>query len=293
MKKVLTVIAVVVFALALAACTKNSFGVQSNGERADITAEGIAEGTASTSITVKAGYGIVINPLLDRGSITVHIEDSKGATVFDEKVEGKIAVLVDVSAGEYALKLTANKATGTMSILPYDKVAQAQAAGTIDDALNTATGKNTEELGVGMANPWTDAETAAEAAANAKLDSFTVPPEGFEISLGKLDAWSYRSMIGIAQANGGVADASLLVRKGVFSDDSDISGDYATYTFKWMRNVGNVEVTCFGNVEGKAAKTIWVVDDTAYCLLARIQNDDDETFGLGYDDVSALVGGIN
>ena len=282
MKKVLAVIAVVVLALALAACTKNSFGVQSNGERADNTAEGIAEGTASTSITVKAGYGIVINPLLDRGSITVHIEDSKGATVFDEKVEGKIAVLVDVSAGEYDLKLTANKATGTMSILPYDKVAQAQAADTIDDALNTATGKNTEELGVGMANPWTDAESAAEAAA----------PEGFEISLGKLDAWSYRSMIGIAQANGGVADVSLLVRKGVFSDDSDISGDYATYTFKWMRNVGNVEVTCFGNVEGKAAKTIWVIDDTAYCLLARTQNDDDETFGLGYDDVSALVGGI-
>ena len=51
------------------------------------------------------------------------------------------------------------------------------------------------------------------------------------------------------------------------------------------------EVTCFGNREGEATKTIWQSGDYYYSITAEGLGGD-EDFGLNADDLSSLINGI-
>lgn len=142
-------------------------------------------------------------------------------------------------------------------------------------------------------NPWHKADSLAEAAEKAGLDGFEVP-EGTEISLGNLNAELYQYMDGIAEIRIPVAAVEMTMRKGradAAAEPGDISGDYTEYAHSWTQNVKGLEISCFGNREGEATKTIWQSGDYCYSILAQGAGGDDD-FGLSADDISTLVNGI-
>ncbi len=146
-----------------------------------------------------------------------------------------------------------------------------------------------------MANPWSDVASAEEAAAGAGIDSFSVPL-GVEISLGTIEESQTRfsCMKGIAQMDSDVAAVGLCIRKGTADaavEEGDISGDYGTYAHTWTQNVKGLELTCSGNREGEATKTIWTSGDYCYCILAMGLGGDTD-YGLSEADLNSLVNAI-
>lgn len=155
------------------------------------------------------------------------------------------------------------------------------------------TGAVPADEGVGMANPWSDVETPSEAAEGAGLDGFSIP-EGTEIYLGEVKVSQCRYMEGIAEAVIDYPASQLVIRKGLASaaaEEGDISGDYNEYANTWTQNINGIEVTCFGDKEDAAAKTIWQADDMCYSINA-IALGGEEAFGLSADDLSSLINGI-
>lgn len=149
-----------------------------------------------------------------------------------------------------------------------------------------------EEM-TGMANPWSAAESASAAAEGAGIDGFEIP-EDSEISLGTVKVEEYRYMDGIAEADIPIGAVEMTIRKGradAAAEDGDISGDYNTYANEWTQNIKGLEVSCFGNREGEATKTIWSLDDTLFSITAYGAGGDDD-FGLSADDLSSLINGI-
>lgn len=145
---------------------------------------------------------------------------------------------------------------------------------------------------IGMANPWSDAGTLAEAAEGAGIDGFSIP-EGAEISLGAVNVTEARYMEGLAEAVVEFPAVEMTIRKGNASitEDGDVSGDYNEYANTWTQNIKGLEVTCFGNREGEATKTIWQVEDTCYSITAYGLGGDTD-YGLSADDLNSLINGI-
>ena len=161
-----------------------------------------------------------------------------------------------------------------------------------DDMVFEYAGMVPDDGSVGMANPWSDAGTLAEAAEGAGLDGFSIP-EGAEISLGEVNLTEARYMEGLAEAVVEFPAVEMTIRKGNASvaTDGDISGDYNEYANTWTQNIKGLEVTCFGNREGDATKTIWQVDDTCYSITAYGLGGDTD-YGLSPDDLNSLINGI-
>jgi hypothetical protein len=145
---------------------------------------------------------------------------------------------------------------------------------------------------VGIANPWSTADSLGAAAEGAGLDGFSIP-EDAEISLGKVELTEARYMEGLAEAYVAFPAVDLTIRKGLsaLAEDGDISGDYNKYANTWTQNIKGLEVTCFGNREGDATKTIWTVDDTCYSITAYGMGGDTD-YGLSPDDINSLINGI-
>lgn len=161
-----------------------------------------------------------------------------------------------------------------------------------DDMVFEYAGMVPDDGGIGMANPWSDAGTLSEAAEGAGLDGFSIP-EGAEISLGEVNVTEARCMEGLAEAVVEFPAVEMTIRKGNASvaADGDISGDYNEYANTWTQNIKGLEVTCFGNREGDATKTIWQVDDTCYSITAYGLGGDTD-YGLSPDDLNSLINGI-
>ena len=109
----------------------------------------------------------------------------------------------------------------------------------------------------------------------------------------------YRYMDLLAEANGYVGAAELTVRKGVNRPDhdvgydtADVSGDYTAYAYEWTIEAGGWQIRCFGNEEGRTMKAIWSSDNFSYCILVRGHGGLRNVYGLGSDDIAALVGAI-
>ena len=161
-----------------------------------------------------------------------------------------------------------------------------------DEKVFEYAGMAPEGENVGMANPWSDVSTLDEAAAGAGLDMFSIPEEA-EISLGEVKLSQARYMEGLAEAVVEYPAVEMTIRKGKASiaTDGDISGDYNEYANTWTQNIKGLEVTCFGNREGDATKTIWQVDDTCYSITAYGLGGDTD-YGLSPDDLNSLINGI-
>ena len=152
---------------------------------------------------------------------------------------------------------------------------------------------------ISLANPWTEADSAEAAADGAGVGFLTLPEAGTEMDGGPIGWDNYRFMDLLAEANGYVGAAELTVRKGVVRPDhdvgydtSDVSGDYNSYAHEWTIEAMGWQVRCFGNEEGRTMKAIWSSDNFSYCILIRGQGDLWDVYGLGADDVAALVGAI-
>ncbi len=161
-----------------------------------------------------------------------------------------------------------------------------------DDMVFEFAGMVPDDGGIGMANPWSDAGTLAEAAEGAGVDGFSIP-EGAEISLGEVNVTEARYMEGLAEAVVEFPAVEMTIRKGNASvaGNGDVSGDYNEYANTWTQNIKGLEVTCFGNREGDATKTIWQVDDTCYSITAYGLGGDTD-YGLSPDDLNSLINGI-
>ena len=150
-----------------------------------------------------------------------------------------------------------------------------------------------EENNEGIANPWTEAKTAEEAAEGAKLDSFDV--EGIEISLGKVEPAKYRYMTGLAEAEVPIGAVEMTIRKGDSGQtdfgDSDCSGDYNDYKYNWTEEIDGMEVFCYGNRKGESTKTAWTGEKYSFAVLAHGAGGDDD-YGLPPEDVEIMVKSI-
>ena len=144
---------------------------------------------------------------------------------------------------------------------------------------------STASASVGVPDPWSDVASAAEAAEGAGLKSFSVPDAGISLTIGKLGDWSFRCMDGIAQAKTTADDVEIIIRKGVYAGDGDISGDYNSYEYEWPLTLKGLMVNCAGHSENAANKVLWVAHDDAYCILA-------DGAGLSPDDINSLINAI-
>ena len=157
----------------------------------------------------------------------------------------------------------------------------------------------TDGSSVSMPNPWTEADSAKAAADGAGVGYFTLPDAGTEVVGGPIGWDNYRYMDLLAEANGYVGAAELTVRKGVNRPDhevsydtTDVSGDYTAYAHEWTIETNGWQIRCFGNEEGRVMKAIWPSDNFSYCILVRGQSDIRDVYGLGADDIAALVDAI-
>ena len=167
------------------------------------------------------------------------------------------------------------------SAAPKEEPAATEAEDTVEKT-GTADEENT-----GLANPWTDVGSSEEAAKGAGIDSFVIAEDPV-IDLGENFERTYRCMDGIAEARLEYPASALTVRKGTNAEDGDISGDYTEYAETWTQDVDGIEVTCFGNWEGDASKSIWNVDGMYYSIVAEGLGGDDD-FGLNAERLTEMV----
>ncbi len=118
--------------------------------------------------------------------------------------------------------------------------------------------EETGETGTGtgfmqIPNPWSEAETLAEAAEKAKVGTFLAP-----VVAGGTGTQIFRWMDGLAETQVLYADgARLVVRKGVKTESGDISGDYNVYAARWTETVDGKTVACAGAAEGSVSLATW------------------------------------
>ena len=140
-----------------------------------------------------------------------------------------------------------------------------------------------------IANPWSDAASAEEAAKGAGLDAFPLP-EGAVADLGEPIAIIYSYMDGMAQARYEFPASAVTVRTAKIAEGDlfDISGDYNTYANEWTEYIDNIPIACAGNREGDSTKTYWGDGDIAHSLVAEGLGGD-ENFGLNVERLTAFV----
>lgn len=288
-KRIIALAMALVMAVTLAACASASLKVDSDDSGIHAVATGGASGSANGSITIEEHYGLCVNHIVSKGSFHIKATNESGAVVFEKDITDNVADLVPVQ-GEIEVEIEAKDAEGTIDVIAYDISAQAEADSKLDDALEQE-GVNREE--VGLANPWSSAATAESAAEGAGVGYFEVPEAGTKLDGGTV-AWSgYQYMKNLAEADGAIEASELTVRKGLKQDSEDVSGDYNEYAHTWDITVGDWQVHCFGNDEGKAQKVTWVSDNFSYSIGVRAQDEESaEVVTLSEADVTALVGAI-
>lgn len=171
--------------------------------------------------------------------------------------------------------------------------ASASATSASSEAASSASGAtagaSSSSESTSIANPWSDAASAEEAAKGAGLDAFPLP-EGEIADLGAPLEITYSYMDGMAQARYEFPASAVVVRTAKIApgDSFDISGDYNTYANEWTEVIGDVSVACAGNREGESTKTYWGEDTIAHSLSAEGLGGDMD-FGLNVDRLTVFV----
>ena len=145
---------------------------------------------------------------------------------------------------------------------------------------------------VGIPNPWTEDENAEAAAQAAVVGYFDLPENGTEYEGGRLDWMTFRHMDSLAEAEGNIGAAEIVVRKGLKQNSDDVSGDYTEYAHEWTQEVDYFTVKCYGQEESKTMKAIWLSNNFSYSIIIRGQGDDAKTYGISDSDIDSLVRAI-
>lgn len=153
----------------------------------------------------------------------------------------------------------------------------------------SSSGSSESSSAAGMANPWSEAASAEEAAAGAGIDSFALP-EGEIADMGKPLEVTYRYMDGMAEAQYDFGASMVTVRTAKLAegDSYDISGDYNSYTEEWTETISNMPIACAGNKKGESIKTYWGEEDVAHSIVAQGLGGDND-FGLTVDRLTVFV----
>lgn len=114
---------------------------------------------------------------------------------------------------------------------------------------------------VGIANPWQEYGTTAEAAKAAGVDSFDVPE-----ALGKYKTVYIQAMNGIAEVRYSNGKKEIMFRKGTGTDD--ISGDYNEYKSVISGKISGVKVTVKGDGK-KVYNVTWNDGKNSYVYFVR------------------------
>lgn len=146
-------------------------------------------------------------------------------------------------------------------------------------------------------NPWTEADSADEAAQGAGFESFS-NGAGTITSLGSTYNQDFMCTMGhcwseIVYENPSV---DIAVHKGL-RDVYELPDEYddiffdldSEYAHTWTQTIGDVEVTCCGNREGAAAKAFWSKDGCDYVVYSFDLTFTDPSFGLSEQDLAELV----
>lgn len=199
----------------------------------------------------------------------------------EEKMKKRIFLSIILAAVMLSTMLAGCSSGGSAAPKEEPAATEAEAEDAVEKT-GTADEENT-----GLANPWTDVGSAEEAAKGAGIGSFVIAEDPV-IDLGENFERTYRCMDGIAEARLEYPASALTVRKGTNAEDGDISGDYTDYSETWTQDVDGIEVTCFGNWEGDASKSIWNVDGMYYSIVAEGLGGDDD-FGLNAERLTEMV----
>lgn len=188
-------------------------------------------------------------------------------------------LLVVACAALFALAL-AGCASGTSSSASTASTSGSGSA-SADAASGLAASDSTSSESVGLANPWSEADSAEAAAQGAGIDSFELGD-----NLGMTDKTlfdpTYRYMDDIAEATfqGGAFDVT--VRKSMHESGQMLSGDYNDYPEFWTTTIDNIVVTCHGYETGVATAFEWC-NDGNYSVLFH---------GLGGENMGVDEAGI-
>ena len=304
--KLLTAVAAAVMALTLAACSSSSesyslsFNILNNKE-GEVVIENADKDSAVSSGALEVGEGeeILITSELEKGKVLIQIQKSAEADTEDtndlepptfdhadyeiEVEASDIAHCVPVP-GEYDVNVVMQDKTSgkiSMQVQPLE-------GGSETDETAEAAGADGEQTN------WTEAATAEEAVQGAGIDA-VADMNGTVISLGELGTMgdvTYKYTDGAVRVSCPAAAVEMFVIKAEASTgNGDVSFDSTAYANEWTQDVDGQEVTCFGNREGEATKTIWTAGDYSYAVLAYGAGGDDD-YGLGAEDVAIMVNAV-
>lgn len=171
--------------------------------------------------------------------------------------------------------------------------AASESASSAASSSEAASSEAVSSQAAGIANPWSEAATAEEAAKGAGIDSFALP-EGAIADMGEPFAITYRYMDGMAEARYEFPASAVTARTAKIAEGDlfDISGDYNTYEHEWTETIANTPIACAGNREGESTKTYWGEGTVAHSLVAEGLGGD-ENFGLTTERLTVFVEAMN
>ncbi|MBP3870337.1 MAG: hypothetical protein J6E46_05120 [Faecalicoccus sp.] len=268
--------------IALAGCTKSEFGMVLENNVITVTADNSGDDDTASAGTfvVEENLELVMESKLQDGDkIKVSFIDVSDVTEdeedFDELVnkkadwetylEGTQTVYGGILPGDYFVRVEVEgKATGTATISVRD----------IQDP-----------------DTWDKQASKEDALAAIGMESFEIP-EGTEIRLGAVTAGEYRTHEGAIKVNVAYPAVDMFVYKAA----EDVNGGDPTfegneYANEWTQDIDGITVTCYGNREGEATKTVWTRDGYSYAIRVHGLGGDLD-FGLTADDLAAVVPGI-
>ncbi len=267
-------------AFAMTSCGKSELKCEANdAKNVVITAENAdTDQSVSTSgFEVSEGESIVLEPALEQGTMEIALILAEGEESAEELPDTDVPPTYQFTAIGVEPQSFKAEVSGTFHV---QVTVSETATGSV--VLRTESENGPEQ--------WKEADSLEAAAKAAGVESFTVEADG--TSLGEVTNSDFHYMEGVAEGHYGVAAVDLYVHKGLASiDEGDISFDSETYQHEWTENIKGLEVTCFGNREGEATKTIWTSGDYAFSICAYGAGGDDD-FGLRADDLSSLINSI-
>ncbi len=268
------------------ACSQGSFKGEIDNKTGiyQVTADNAGKDSAikaSGAIVLGEGQMMVVDSKLSSGAVVVKLISSAGETVIEETVEGTNSNGFGTIAATYTLEVDCakNGTTGTIEIA------------VVDDDLYQANNSDLQKTLHEM-QQWTKGSSTSEAAQVAGFEEFVLPEPDSQLQNGPVGTWLIRSMKGRIVAKGSVGPAQIEVMKGIYAGNGDISSDEREYAHTWYLDVNGMEVRCQGNVEGQAHKTVWIDGNYSYCIMIWGQGEYYLDFGLGAQDIAALVATI-
>lgn len=278
MKKYLTLmfVALLAMAMVLTSCSKSEFGCVTMEEKT-MTVHAANAGTdmefTTGQLIVADGEQLQFESALESGAVQFDFIPASEADEDadpEEIISGDSVLSVAVGAGE--------SFTGAIDPGTYMIKAVVAEKATGDVTINVIAGEEP--------SAWTPADSSEDAGEKAGVGLFLCDPQG--TSLGPVINADYGYMEGVAQGHYGIGAVDVYVHKGLKTvADGDVSFDTETYANEWTLNIDGTEITCFGNREGEATKSIWTTDEYAYSICAYGAGGDDD-YGLTEEDFTTI-----